>query len=591
MYPASIVGEPVIKEGPGRVAARPAQGARAAQLDAEEALRTLLEGSRDAVWLWDLTTGRVHFSRRWQAMLGCSSEDVSDSPDDWFRRVHPADLPAFRAAVSDLLEGAVSHVESEFRIMHRSGTWRTILCCGASPAGARVVGGSLTDLTEKRTSEDRLLHEALHDRLTDLPRRRLFIDRLDNALARTRREGGGSLAVLYVDLDRFRNLNDSLGRDAGDRALLEVAARFRDLLRPGDTLARLGGDTFVFLLEFVSDEGDAVLFAEEIRQALSRPLTVDGEEIFVSASIGIALPAGEDQRSDDLLHDANTALHQAKGDPSMPHEVFVPSMSKGARERLRLEAALHRALERRELVVFYQPVVALGDGHLRGFEALVRWRQPERGLVPPGSFVPIAEETGLIVEMGRQVLEEACASLSRWRAEFPGARDLTMAVNISGRQFEDPGLATFVEELIGRHGLEDGGLELEITESVVMANTHGNASHLRRLRSAGVGLLIDDFGTGHSSLASLQSFPIDTLKIDRSFVSRLEHGEENGAIVQAIVGLARSLGLGLIAEGIETRGQRERLAALGCEKGQGFLFSAPVDASAAACWLGGRVKW
>jgi diguanylate cyclase (GGDEF)-like protein len=431
-------------------------------------------------------------------------------------------------------------------------------------------------LTDAKTVED-ALHQAFHDSLTGLPNRVLFADRLAQGLQRSQRSRS-ELAVLFLDLDRFKTVNDSLGHQAGDDLLVAVADRLRNCIRPGDTAARFGGDEFAVLLEDVGGPDAAERAAMRVLYALEAPFQISGREVFISASIGIA--TGE-STADDPIRDADLAMYRAKAEGKGRYEVFEPGMHAAVMERLELEADLQRAVERGELVLDFQPVVDLSSGEVGGFEALLRWRHPSRGLIAPGAFIPLAEETRLMPAIGRWVLESACRHAVSWR-ESTGASDLTVSVNLSARQLQSPSLFEDVGHALERSGLPPCGLVLEITETVLMSDTESTIGKLKRLKHMGVGLAVDDFGTGYSSLQYLRRFPIDTLKIDKSFVDDLAGAGDDAALARAIVDLGESFGLTVVAEGIECEEQRRRLVELGCQLGQGFLFSPPLAAADAS---------
>ncbi len=453
----------------------------------------------------------------------------------------------------------------------------------------------IEDVTARKRLEGELTHQANHDPLTGLPNRALFLDRLGQALGRAGRqgeagEGGGRVAVLFTDLDNFKYVNDSLGHRAGDELLVSVAGRLRGCLRPGDTLARLGGDEFVVVLEDVAGLADAEAAAERMARALDEaPFDLGGREVFATTSTGMALGGpGEAGGSDaeGLLRSADAAMYRAKEGGKDRHEAYEAGMRARASERLGLEGDLRRALERREFVLHYQPEVDLRSGRTVGAEALLRWQHPERGLVPPGEFVPLAEETGLIVPIGRWALGEACHRarvLNEQRAVGP---PLTMSVNLSARQFRNPSLIEEVAGALEEAGLEPGVLVLEITESVVMDDATGTVGTLEGLKALGVGLAVDDFGTGYSSMAYLRRFPVDHLKVDRSFVAGLGRNPEDDVIVAGMISLAHALGLGTVAEGVETEGQLARLEGMGCDLAQGFYFSEPLTGEAVQGLLG-----
>ncbi|HZH29614.1 MAG TPA: EAL domain-containing protein [Pyrinomonadaceae bacterium] len=435
--------------------------------------------------------------------------------------------------------------------------------------------------SELSESKEHFRHAAYHDTLTGLPNRLLFTDHLRLAIERTRRDANYAFAVLFLDADRFKNINDSLGHTYGDQLLTEIAERLRSCTRQLDTVARFGGDEFALLLDGIGEPEDAVRVAQKIQEELLVPFDLNGHEAFTSVSIGIALSGVGYNHPEDLLRDADTAMYRAKDSGKARHEVFDRAMHTRAVKMLRLENDLRRALERQEFRVHYQPILTLKTGELAGFEALVRWERPDRGMVSPMDFIPLAEETGMIVPLGLWVLEEACAQLREWQMASPANRALTMSVNLSGKQLAHTDVAEQVQDVLSRTNLDARHLKLEITESVVMENAESAAGVLARLRSLGVGLSIDDFGTGYSSLSYLHRFPVNTLKVDRSFVSRMTSGDENLEIVRTIVTLARNLGMDVVAEGIETGEQLAQLKALKCEYGQGYFFAKPLDAAGA----------
>jgi len=561
------------------------------ELHLQDRLEITWAGARDGLWDWDVAAESLRLSPRWKEILGFAVSEIPDRVDEWFRRVHPRDLAELKRSIDAHLGDQTEFLETEFRMLHKDGSWRWILCRGKKHATRTLLGGSITDVTSLKQRENEVLTEAFHDALTGLPNKRLFLERLTNALERRRRRQIQPVAVLYLDLDRFHTVNDSLGVEAGDNLLVEVTRRLTGLLRLGDTLARMGGDKFAFLLDGVEGPEVAVRFAEELLGLLQRPLHLSGIEVTASASLGIALPTERDQRPEDLLRDALTAMHRAKEDGSTPFELFDPKMNEHAMERLQLEADLFQAIKRNEFLLHYQPIIDFRTGRIAAFEALVRWQHPERGLVRPDMFVPIAEDTGLIVPMGNWVLNEACRQMQAWRERYPASREVSVAVNLSARQLESEGLVDEVAGALDRTRLDPSGLDLEMTESSVMARTRENTQTLQALRDLGIKLLIDDFGTGYSSLAHLQSFPLDCLKIDRSFVMGMEYEDGKAEIVRTVLALAQTLGLEVVAEGIETAEALQMLRALECEHGQGYFFSSPLDGESAAAWMEDSPRW
>ena len=427
-------------------------------------------------------------------------------------------------------------------------------------------------------TKEHFRHAAFHDSLTGLPNRAMFTELLKAEIESSKRRNDHMFAVLFLDLDRFKNINDSLGHTHGDLLLVAFAERLERTLRPIDTLARFGGDEFAILLSGMTDATDAVRVAQRISEELSQPFVLDKNSAFATASIGIALSSSGYDRPEDILRDADTAMYRAKENGKARYEVFDHGMHARAVSRLQLESDLRQAVEQKEFSVYYQPIVSLETGCLHGFEALVRWNHPRRGLVLPADFIPVAEETGLIVPIGQWVLNEACAHVRQWQIDSPSHRSLSLSVNLSARQVAQPDMLERIKEALESSKLNPHCLKLEITESVVMENAEAAALMFKQLRSLGVQLSIDDFGTGYSSLSYLHRFPLNYLKIDRSFVTRLTTDNDN-AIVRTISTLARNLGMEVIAEGIETEEQYQQLKMLGCEYGQGFLFSRPVDSS------------
>ena len=430
---------------------------------------------------------------------------------------------------------------------------------------------------ELEESREHFRHAAFHDALTGLPNRSLFTDHLRVALRRAQQNEKYLFGVLFLDLDRFKNINDSLGHPCGDELLSLVARRLETCIRQTDMVARFGGDEFAILLDAIQDASDVVRVAEKVQQVISAPFKLASHEAITTASIGVALSTSGYAEAEDIIRDADTAMYRAKDHGKARYEIFDTTMHTRAVTLLRLESDLRRALEKEELCVYYQPLVSLASRELHGFEALVRWQHPECGIVSPDDFIPLAEETGLILPIGLQVLREACLQLRKWQQRSPCNRDLIMSVNLSGKQLTQPDLIERIEEVLHESQINPWHLKLEITETVVMDNPELAAVTLAKLRGLGVRLSIDDFGTGYSSLSYLNRFPVDTLKIDRSFVTSMNEADENLQIVKTIVTLAGNLGMQVVAEGVESEEQLDQLRSLKCQYGQGFLFSKPLD--------------
>ncbi len=537
-------------------------------------------GTNDGLWDWNLNTNEIYFSTRWKSMLAYEESEISTHPDEWLKRVHPEDRTKLETALKAHCQGETSHFEQEYRILHRDGTYRWVLSRGMAvydaEGRASRIAGSQTDITEGKVA----------DPLTGLPNRILFTDRLEGAIAHFHQDPNFKYAVLFLDLDRFKVINDSLGHLIGDQLLIRVAQRLLDCMKDPNgsgkypyphAVARLGGDEFAILLEGIATPDDAVRIADRVQKALSVPLRLDGHEVFTNASIGITMGGPDVHRPEDLLRDADTAMYSAKARGKGRSEIFDVAMRIQATSRLRTEAELRQALEQQEFRVFYQPIQALETGRLIGFEALIRWMHPRQGLLNPSEFIPIAEEIGLMKTISWWTLREACRQMSYWNRVYRTDPPLTVSVNLSPKQFLQPDLFSHIEQALLETGMKPSCLKLEITENMLIDNPDATLVVLDKLRQMGIQISIDDFGTGYSSLNSLQRFPIDTLKIDRSFVSRMSAAEKNYEIVHVIVSLARTLGMSIIAEGIETTEQRGLLRTLGCEFGQGFLFSEPVE--------------
>jgi diguanylate cyclase (GGDEF)-like protein/PAS domain S-box-containing protein len=541
-----------------------------------EAQRISQVGSYD----FEIATNTNTWSDQLFRIYGREPQSFHASYERFLELVLPEDREHVIAVHQRSLE-SLEPFDMEERIVWPNGEVRTLASWGEVVVDSHGQPSRMTgicwDITDRKQMEEQLVREALHDRLTGLPNRALLVDRLGQALGSLHRRGG-PLAVLFIDVDRFKVINDSLGHDAGDEVLVELSRRLMASLRPGDTIARFGGDEFVMLCEDLPHAGQALSIAERVQDEISRPMDVHGTEIVVTVSTGIALSSGSSDRPSTLLRDADSAMYRAKHSGRAKSVVFADEMREEAMGRLDTEMQLRRAISDHQLRLHYQPLVDLRTGHLVGFEALVRWLHPTRGLVPPQDFIQVAEETGLIISLGEWVLEQACAQLATWQRDYPQRDDLVMAVNLSGLQVTQPSLLPMVAEVIQQTAVRPSSLALEITESVLMRDAAETMAVLRGLRKIGVRLHVDDFGTGYSSLSYLKRFPVDALKIDQSFVDGLGDDPEDIAIVKAILALAESLGMACVAEGIETRGQLDALRDLGCSTGQGYLYSRPRPA-------------
>jgi diguanylate cyclase (GGDEF)-like protein/PAS domain S-box-containing protein len=558
----------------------------------EERYALAVRAANDGIWDWDLRSDRMYFSPRWRAILGTPVEGAilgqperagDDAPAAWFDLVHVDDLLRLRVAIDAHLAGQTPHLESDHRIRHADGTWRWVITRGLAIRGQdgapTRMAGSLSDITDRRTAELQLQHVALHDGLTGLPNRALFMDRVEQALQRAVRDPSLSCAVLFLDIDRFKLVNDSLSHAVGDHLLVALAGRVAAVLRPGDTVARIGGDEFTILLDEVASEDSARVVAKRIQRSLATAFTIDGHELFVTASIGISL-SGPRIAPADLLRNADIAMYRAKRRGRARSMVFDESMHQRAVDRLAREHDLRQAVEQSLLTVHYQPIVDLATGRIHALEALARWPTGWAELAPL-DFIPIAEETGMIGAVGMHVLRAALETLAGWRRAGLISDEVCVTVNVSPRQLDDPRLPAYVRAATAAAGVPGHALRLEITESTLTQEPERVHSIVTEVCAAGVGLHLDDFGTGYSSLAALHQFPVDALKIDRSLITTLKDDVAGSdVIVRSTITLAHSLGLQVIAEGIEDSNQLQRLRTLGCEYGQGFLFSRPLSAAA-----------
>ena len=552
-----------------------------------------LTGAGDMIWDWDVSADHVFTSAETEAMLGLKGGSLQGPAAKWLEILHHLDRDRFRATLDSVLEQRRGRVAQDFRMRTADGHYlwfalRARPVVGSDGEVVRLVG-TLADVTAFKTAEERLLHDAVHDNLTGLPNRELFLDRLEAVLGFAKADPAKADAalrptVMIIDLDRFKQVNDSIGMAVGDSILLTLARRLGRLIKPQDTLARLSGDQFGLILLSERDTAKITAFAETIRRTLRAPIAFKEREIFLTASIGLTLGDADPQRAEEMLKDAELAMYHAKRSGGDRIDVFKPSMRARKTDRLSIESNLRRALERDEITILYQPIVRLEDRAVAGFEALARWNHPKLGRLSPVEFINIAEETGLIVELGVFVLERAARQLSAWQRTLRHRESLFCSVNVSSRQLLRHDLIQDLRTVLGRAPLSRGSLKLELTESVVMENPEHAAQMLQRIRELGAGLSLDDFGTGYSSLSYLQRFPFDTIKIDQSFVRTTTKGTRP-VILRSIIALAHDLGMDVVAEGAETESDAVELSQLGCEFAQGFVFGEPMSAEKARSML------
>jgi diguanylate cyclase (GGDEF)-like protein/PAS domain S-box-containing protein len=546
-----------------------------------ERFALVAEGANDGLWEWDQRTQLLYVSARWGAIFGLPAVAATAPRGAWFDRVHPDDLPGLVAAFDERVASGAGLLQHEHRVRHEDGTYRRVLCRGAVMQDARRrtsrIAGSITDITETALAREQLESAAFRDPLTGLRNRAAFVAELGQQLEKLKSRRGGRFAALYLDLDRFKVVNDSLGHMVGDELLVAASRRLEQCLRPGDVLARLGGDEFAIMLQGIGDEGQAQVVAFRIQEALASPFAIGGLEVVTSASIGIACSRTEYTNAEDIMRDADTAMYHAKSHGKARHELFDADMHARSQDRLGLESDLRIAVKQYAFEVHYQPIVSLSSRLCVGFESLVRWQRNGKA-VSPADFIPIAEELGLIEALGTRVFEEACRTFMAWRRRYPDRALECMTVNVSPRQLMQQGFPLFVEQTVEATGMNPADLRLEITETALLDAPQQAARVLSGLREFGVKIYLDDFGTGYSSLSHLHRLPVDALKIDRSFVRGLTL-DDRPAIVESILALARTLHTNVVAEGVEDEKQADELERLGCQLAQGFLFSRPQPAA------------
>ena len=542
----------------------------------EERLALAAEGANDGLWEWDLRSQEFYVSTRWRALLGMRESAAIIRPEEWINRVHDEDIVALREALEAHVSGKSDYFQLEHRIRHADGTYRRFLCCGVAVRGTDRprIAGSLTDTTERAKEQEQLRSAGFRDPLTGLSNRNVFVEGVGRRLEEFKRKRSDRFAVLYLDLDRFKVVNDSLGHLVGDELLIAVSRRLESCLRPSDALARLGGDEFSILLNGLGDEQQANVIAFRIQESLSAPFSIGGREVFTSASIGIAPGLAEYTNPEEIMRDADTAMYHAKQRGKARHELFDADMHARTRDRLGLENDLRHAVSSNDFEVHYQPIVSLATATCVGFESLVRWTRNGEA-ISPATFIPIAEELGLIEALGSWIMEEACHTFADWQRRFPHSGLNWITINVSSRQLMQQNFMRIVEQVVQRSGIKPSDMRVEVTETALMDSPHVAAEVLRELRDFGVKIYLDDFGTGYSSLSHLHRLPVDALKIDRSFVKSLLV-PDRPATVESILALARTLNTSVVAEGIENEGEARELERLGCTHAQGFFFSRPL---------------
>ncbi len=561
----------------------------------DERFELAAQSSGDGLWHWELAADRTDFSPRWQEMMGLTGQVLSTSIEEWLSRVHRDDVDRVRSVVLGVREGRAVQFQDEHRVLHQDGSYRWVVVRGAASAGGsgravRLVGAQ-ADVTSRRRAEQQESYNTYHDAVTFLPNRSLMLTLLDQLLAEPSRQAVGELVVVSIGVDRFKAISQALGDRVGDQLLHQLARRIENCLREGDAVARSGSAAFVVLLANTSDPTPPLQLVGHIQTELAKPLSLGGQDVVPSCSAGVAMGGPACTRAEDLLKDAEFAMQRAAALGRGRYVVYETNMREHSARLMDLDSALRQSIERQELRVFYQPIVSLTRGRISGFEALVRWQHPTRGFISPAVLIPLAEENGFIHPLGEFVLDEAVRQLCVWQSELSLAEPLTMSVNISAKQFSGTGLVAQVERVLRAYGLDPARLHLEITESSIMENLETAASVLQHLKSLAVQVHLDDFGTGYSSLAHLLGLGVDCLKIDRAFVSALGTSAKSTVIVEATTALARSLGIQVIAEGVETADQLRQLHHMDCGFAQGFLFSKPLPAAEMAALLARGPSW
>lgn len=554
----------------------------AALRESEERYALAARGANDGIWDYNLKKNSLYLSPRWKSIIGYSENELGDAPNDWFSLVHPDDIESLRAAFSNLINARTPYIDIEYRILHKDGNYRWVVCRGVAvqELDGRVnrIAGSQMDISERKSVEARLQHDAFHDKLTGLPNRSLILDHLQRAVQRAKQEHDYCFAVLFLDLDKFKDINDSLGHPTGDQLLIEIAHTLRNSLRRSDTVARLGGDEFVVLMDGIRDEKDAVDKSREIISVLGKPIKVNRHRLSISPSIGIVLSNLGYSSPSDILRDADIAMYAAKNAGRSTYKLFDPQMRQELLQRINLEAEIQAAIEKKQLCVYYQPIIHLSDGSLFGFEALVHWNHPMRGMLSADEFLPIAREIGLLIQVDCWVLRETCSQMAKWLHDHKSVSSLVVSVNLSGNLLRHPDLISLIRQILDVTGFPPEKLVLEISENIITMSLDALSQTILDLKSIGIRVQIDDFGKGSSSLLFMDRLPVDAVKIDRPFIDKISIDQISTKVLRTIISLAHELGFNTVAEGIEDPIQLRRLREMDCKYGQGHLLCSPLDA-------------
>lgn len=557
--------------------------------DTQERYSLVIEAVNDGIWDWDIQAQRISFSERWYSMLGISAEQKCQTAEDWLVKVHPGDRPRLETTLHEYCTGKIDRLKTEFRILHTQGHYLWMYCQGKGlhDFNDKIyrIAGSMTDITEYRQAQTQRIYDALHDPLTGLPNRNFLLDHIEQLNLELDETPTTNFAVLFLDLDRFKLVNESLGHRAGDQLLIEVGNRLRQCIHPKHTVARLGGDEFIVLLRHIATPNDAIDITKKILNTLNIPVYLDDQIIYPSVSIGIALSnpnaimgsCTPKVSAEEYLKKADIAMYQAKASKHAQYSLFTAEMQSKVMTRLQLEVELQSALERGELELVYQPIIDLKHHELLGFESLMRWQHPIKGCISPTVFVPIAEETGLIFPLGTWALKTACRQMAQWQLLESCNPNLFVTINLASSQLMQPDFVCLMDQILDETGVNPKNIKLEITESAVIENKDFARQQILALRDRHIRICMDDFGTGYSSLGYLHQLPIDCLKIDQSFVQQIQCKQDNPEIIRAILAIAHSLSMNIIAEGIETHQQSILLQEMGCPCGQGYFFDRPLS--------------
>ncbi len=564
--------------------------------ESDERYSLAIQGANDGIWDWDLSSGKVFYSSRWKSILGYKDSEVPNTIGFWLEKVHGDDSGSLQIELSRHLDNKSDSFEHSHRLACKDGSYLWVQCRGMakrdSDGVAIRISGSLTDISRQKQFEEQILFDAFHDHLTGLSNRAFIMDRISHSIERAKRSDRELFALIFLDLDRFKNVNDSLGHSVGDILLQTIAKRLKKCLRNIDTLSRLGGDEFVILIDSLTGVEEITVISNRIIESITQKMTLSGSEVSITASMGIVIFSDQYKNASEIISDADIAMYQAKRNTIRRYEIFNNEMRQKVEARLRVETEIHRAIQSNEFELFYQPILRVKDQSLESFEALIRWNKPGKGYINPIDFIPIAEETGLILPIGHWVLKEACKQIAAWISVVPPDNTIVVNVNLSARQFLDPQLCTQIWDCMNEFQIEGKNLILEITETAIIEEKEKAINTLKELRGWGIQIHIDDFGTGFSSLSYLHSLPFDALKIDRSFVAQMcvEDNSTGIDIIQTIISLGKDLKKDVIAEGVETQKELDILTKMGCNSFQGYLISKPVNKEAASEYLANEIN-